>query len=69
MDMDGVEEKITPKRGHVRSKHSLRNWTGFSPEAGGVRKFSMGYKADCDKCRNRVPGHFSHIITYPNGYS
>ncbi|KAL2807872.1 hypothetical protein BJX63DRAFT_411045 [Aspergillus granulosus] len=24
--------------------------------------FSMGYRADCDKCRRRVPGHYSHII-------
>ncbi|KAJ5612820.1 hypothetical protein N7510_006014 [Penicillium lagena] len=21
----------------------------------------MGYRADCDKCRRRVPGHYSHI--------
>ncbi|KAI9375433.1 hypothetical protein BJX61DRAFT_539859 [Aspergillus egyptiacus] len=29
-----------------------------------VRKlgFSMGYRADCEKCRRRVPGHYSHII-------
>ncbi|KAL6234669.1 hypothetical protein BDW75DRAFT_211670 [Aspergillus navahoensis] len=24
--------------------------------------FSMGYRADCDRCRNRVPGHYSHIL-------
>lgn len=24
--------------------------------------FSMGYRADCDKCRRKVPGHYSHII-------
>ena len=22
---------------------------------------SMGFKADCDKCRSRVPGHYSHL--------
>lgn len=22
----------------------------------------MGYRADCDKCRRQVPGHYSHII-------
>lgn len=22
----------------------------------------MGYRADCDKCRQKVPGHYSHII-------
>jgi hypothetical protein len=26
------------------------------------RKFSMGYRDDCDKCRARVPGHFSHFL-------
>jgi hypothetical protein len=61
-------DKETPtKKGHTRSKHSLRNWTGFGGEVGGAgmkRSFSMGYRADCEKCRMKVPGHFSHIITY-----
>lgn len=28
------------------------------------KKFNifMGYRADCDKCRQKVPGHYSHII-------
>ncbi|RAK99720.1 uncharacterized protein BO80DRAFT_466030 [Aspergillus ibericus CBS 121593] len=26
--------------------------------------FSMGYRADCDKCRRKVPGHYSHIIRH-----
>lgn len=25
------------------------------------RGFSMGFRADCDKCRNRVPGHMNHF--------
>ncbi|KAB8238615.1 uncharacterized protein BDW43DRAFT_120266 [Aspergillus alliaceus] len=24
--------------------------------------FSMGFRADCEKCRFKVPGHYSHII-------
>lgn len=24
--------------------------------------FFMGYRADCEKCRQKVPGHYSHII-------
>lgn len=58
------------KKGHSRSKHSLRSWTGFGSDlgVGGVgpvkRTFSMGYRSDCEKCRMKVPGHFSHIITY-----
>jgi len=65
-----VEKETPTKKGHQRSKHSLRTWTGFEGDKGGVgaggmkRSFSMGYRADCEKCRMKVPGHFSHIITY-----
>lgn len=66
MQMEIEHDKDTPtKKGHQRSKHSLRSWTGY--DMGGSqmkRSFSMGYRADCEKCRMRVPGHFSHIITY-----
>ena len=24
--------------------------------------FSMGFRADCEKCRERVPGHYSHVL-------
>ncbi|KAH0551539.1 hypothetical protein GP486_007245 [Trichoglossum hirsutum] len=24
--------------------------------------FSMGYRADCEKCRDMVPGHYSHFV-------
>ena len=27
-----------------------------------ARKFSMGYREDCEKCRNRVPGHMNHLL-------
>ncbi|EPS43248.1 hypothetical protein H072_2742 [Dactylellina haptotyla CBS 200.50] len=26
-------------------------------------RFTMGYRADCEKCRNRVPGHYAHPPT------
>ncbi len=29
---------------------------------GSKRRFSMGYREDCSRCRERVPGHFSHFI-------
>jgi len=72
VDTTSQPEKETPaKKGHTRSKHSLRNWHGFggdlSVNTGAKRSFSMGYRADCEKCRMKVPGHFSHIITV-NGY-
>ena len=29
----------------------------------GMGRFSMGYRDDCDKCRQRVPGHYSHFLS------
>lgn len=65
------EIPVPHKKGHTRSKHSLRNWNGSTGDlvgnsdgVGTKKSFSMGYRADCEKCRNKVPGHFSHIITY-----
>ena len=26
------------------------------------RRLTMGFRADCDKCVRRVPGHYSHIV-------
>ena len=31
---------------------------GRQPRSG---RLAMGYRADCEKCRQRVPGHYSHI--------
>ena len=28
----------------------------------GKGRFSMGYREDCEKCRLRVPGHYSHFL-------
>ncbi|KAK3903980.1 hypothetical protein C8A05DRAFT_32276 [Staphylotrichum tortipilum] len=50
----------SPKKGHTRSKHTLNSWTGLQP--GMTRSFSIGYRADCEKCRMKMPGHFNHII-------
>lgn len=68
VDENTAEEKITPRKGHTRSKHNLREWNGYPHEPGGIKKFSMGYKSDCEKCRLKIPGHFSHVLTYPNDY-
>ncbi|KAK1754225.1 hypothetical protein QBC47DRAFT_39846 [Echria macrotheca] len=57
-----VESPATPspRKGHTRSRHTLNSWTSLQP--GMKRSFSIGYRADCDKCRMKVPGHFNHII-------
>ncbi|KAM7186801.1 hypothetical protein V8F20_011234 [Naviculisporaceae sp. PSN 640] len=48
------------RKGHTRSKHTVNSWTALQP--GMKRSFSIGYRADCEKCRMKVPGHFNHII-------
>ncbi|RYP03349.1 hypothetical protein DL764_005204 [Monosporascus ibericus] len=47
------------KFGHCRSKHTLNSWT---LQPGMKKSFSIGYRADCEKCRMKIPGHFNHII-------
>lgn len=48
-----------PKKGHTRSRHTLNSWT----QVPGMKKsFSIGFRTDCEKCRQKVPGHFNHII-------
>jgi hypothetical protein len=47
------------RKGHIRSRHTVNTWTW---QPGMKKSFSIGYRADCEKCRLRVPGHFNHII-------
>lgn len=59
MDVESPDTP-SPRKGHTRSKHTLNSWTALEP--GMTRSFSIGYRADCDKCRKKMPGHFNHII-------
>ncbi|GAP91465.1 putative DNA polymerase III subunits gamma and tau-like protein [Rosellinia necatrix] len=66
MDHDGESPSSAPptpsprgKFGHSRSKHTLNSWT---LQPGMKKSFSIGYRADCEKCRLKIPGHFNHII-------
>ena len=47
------------RRGHTRHKHTINTWTW---QPGMKKSFSIGYRADCEKCRLKVPGHFNHIV-------
>jgi hypothetical protein len=47
------------RKGHIRSRHTVNTWTW---QPGMKKSFSIGYRADCEKCRLKVPGHFNHII-------
>ncbi|KAI1077928.1 hypothetical protein F5B20DRAFT_247639 [Whalleya microplaca] len=66
MDEDDTSPASAPatpsprgKFGHCRSKHTLNSWT---IQPGMKKSFSIGYRADCEKCRMKIPGHFNHII-------
>lgn len=37
-------------------------WGTASAPAKGKMSISMGYRADCEKCRMKVPGHYNHWI-------
>lgn len=60
-----TEEKPIPlaRKGRARSgaisssPDTPRSWHGLSG-----RRFYMGYRDDCEKCRNRTPGHFAHFL-------
>lgn len=48
------------------TKTGTRNWghvsTGVGAENGGVKRLSMGYRSDCEKCLKKVPGHYMHLL-------
>jgi hypothetical protein len=60
-----TEDKPIPlaRKGRARSgaisssPDTPRSWHGLSG-----RRFYMGYRDDCEKCRNRTPGHFAHFL-------
>lgn len=49
------------------SPHQDQSWSRIpepGPSAAPPRKvtFCMGFRADCEKCQQKIPGHYSHII-------
>ena len=44
-----------------RGKSDVMSSAGPGPKVGRTM-LSMGYRADCEKCRTRVPGHYNHVI-------
>ncbi len=42
--------------------HTMLMGQGSPGFKGGKMTLSMGFKADCEKCRMRVPGHYNHVI-------
>lgn len=44
-----------------RGKNDIASPASPGPKTGRAM-LSMGYRADCEKCRTRVPGHYNHFI-------
>ncbi|KAF2097210.1 hypothetical protein NA57DRAFT_77464 [Rhizodiscina lignyota] len=63
--------RLSVNGGDSMEVDDARSSDGFSPRKGRARsgalstqktRFVMGYREDCEKCRAKVPGHFSHYI-------
>ncbi|KAF3309663.1 hypothetical protein TWF173_010644 [Orbilia oligospora] len=48
----------------MQQKRHQQDEAGDSGIATSKGRFTMGYRADCEKCRNRVPGHYAHPPTF-----
>ena len=61
MDMESTPRPApqTPEV-HVRKQRAISG--AFTSPRDPSKKFSMGYREDCEKCRNRVPGHMNHFL-------
>jgi hypothetical protein len=46
----------------TRELSSSAPTTTIDNHAGRQARLHMGYRADCDKCRQHVPGHYTHIL-------
>ncbi|GAB7357086.1 hypothetical protein MBLNU459_g7899t1 [Dothideomycetes sp. NU459] len=59
MDMEPAEppeiEAVVVRKQRARSG-------AFTSPRDPSKKLSMGYRDDCEKCRNRVPGHMNHFL-------
>lgn len=56
-------EKSQNKINHIYKRDSRELNTTDENSKKTKKSFTMGYRADCEKCRMKVPGHFSHIIS------
>ncbi|KAJ9621294.1 hypothetical protein H2203_007346 [Taxawa tesnikishii (nom. ined.)] len=60
MDLEPASESGNQTPIVVRKQRSRSG--AFTVSNDSTRKFSMGYREDCEKCRNRVPGHMNHFL-------
>ncbi|KAL9023897.1 MAG: hypothetical protein Q9196_006895 [Gyalolechia fulgens] len=63
--MDGMLGRLDmgPKTRPPSPRRTNPRWEGRpATPTKGKMTISMGYRADCDKCRMKVPGHYNHFV-------
>ena len=55
----GSMKRTSSPFGRARSNATS---VGTNPATVSTTRLSMGYRADCEKCIRRVPGHYTHIV-------
>jgi len=60
MDMELEEESFAG--GPLAAPPTPRGRKRSGALTGSTGRFSMGYREDCAKCRQKVPGHYSHFL-------
>ena len=59
----GGHEIFEPRASSLfRKRQTWPSTLGESGAKAGKTKLSMGFKADCEKCQARIPGHYMHFI-------
>ncbi|TKX25658.1 hypothetical protein C1H76_2308 [Elsinoe australis] len=65
-DMDVDSGSATPVRQEVDQNSLLRKQRqrsgAFISSPDVAKRIQFGYRADCEKCRNKVPGHMNHFL-------
>lgn len=63
MDMDLPEPTPPPPQPEPITVRKQRQRSGaFTSPREPSKRLIMGYREDCEKCRNRVPGHMNHFM-------
>jgi len=57
-------DRQAPSTNNTISREEIKSSIPAANTASKRKKLNifMGYRADCEKCRQKVPGHYSHII-------
>ncbi|PNS15827.1 hypothetical protein CAC42_4279 [Sphaceloma murrayae] len=65
-DMDVDSGSTTPVRQGAETGSFIRKQRqrsgAFISSADVAKRIQFGYRADCEKCRNKVPGHMNHFL-------